>query len=216
MKQLIVSIKNDFLRGFQFSGCTSRLEFWMYFLVIIFFYLIFVILTEQLSEQYQEPLVDLVGNIPLGLFLIFSIYLIISLYAAMSRRLHDANHSAAWIFIKFIPYIGIIILFYLLSKKSVNENNQYIKEQPFKSIITSWILGEPCPKCGERALKSILIDEVYMGQEDASFWMPRQVDRGDRREIKWERHQKTRPISRKTYEVNCNACGNSYTYSEKS
>ena len=68
-----------------------------------------------------------------------------------------------------------------------------------------------CQECGENAIETELIDEVYMGQEDTSFWLPREGGISN-----WKRVERTSPVTRKTFKSTCKACGDSYTYSEKS
>ena len=75
--------------------------------------------------------------------------------------------------------------------------------------ISFW--GKQCRECGKRELETELIDEVYMGQEDTSFWLPREGGISN-----WKRVERTSPVTRKTFKASCNACGASYTYSEKS
>lgn len=93
-------------RAFDFSGWSSRREYWMPFLVNI------------LVSFVISLLCSIIGiYIPI---IIYNLLYLIPSISIMVRRLHDINKSGFWIFISFIPLVGFIWLIVLLCLDSVD------------------------------------------------------------------------------------------------
>ncbi|MFT5849293.1 MAG: uncharacterized membrane protein YhaH (DUF805 family) [Patiriisocius sp.] len=94
----------------DFTGRTSRKEYWMFILVYLLIYIPLTIVTEMLGVPLVATLCGLVIVIP-------------SL-AIAARRLHDIGRSGWWQLISLIPLLGTIILIVWLATES-GEDNQY-------------------------------------------------------------------------------------------
>lgn len=96
----IVSIRNGVLQGLEFTGKTSRPDFWWFALAVI----VLLAFAQLLSEA--------MGPLPLK---IASLVVLIPWLAACSRRLRDAGISPWWQLISLAPVGGILVLLYLLT-----------------------------------------------------------------------------------------------------
>ncbi len=101
-------IRNHYV---DFSGRSTRTEFWMYMLV----YFILAIVVSLFEKM--------IGTI--FLTIIVSFFLMIPSLAISTRRLHDTGRSGWWQIIGFVPVLGLIVLAVLLSFKSETEPNQF-------------------------------------------------------------------------------------------
>lgn len=108
------AIQSGFKNYFNFEGRASRSEFWWFYLSFILFLIasFAIIFAGAAIEgpnhvEGQFPLVSGIGAIVLALgFLAY----FIPLWAMRFRRLHDANHTAVWLLIAFVPFGGIVLL----------------------------------------------------------------------------------------------------------
>ncbi len=106
---------------FDFSGRSSRSEFWFF---LMFNFLFATIINAVLL--YVGSLFGYWGGaISSVLSLIVSILFLIPLFTVSSRRLHDVGKSGWYLFIGLVPILG----WYLLVKAYVDEgeasNNSY-------------------------------------------------------------------------------------------
>ena len=104
----------------NFSGRATRSEFWYF---ILFYYLLclpFCMLAfwTGLGNAFQ------LFYLTVGIAIIIGLLIMVPIYAACVRRLHDTGRSGWWIFLYFIPYIGTIALIIILCFKS-DEDNKY-------------------------------------------------------------------------------------------
>lgn len=108
----IEAIGSGFSKTFQYSGRSSRSEFWYFFIfacVITFLVGLIAGLTES-----SFPLGELIA------FLLFFPNL-----AAQVRRLHDTDHSGWWLLIAFIPLVGALVLIAFLATDSDAGTNRF-------------------------------------------------------------------------------------------
>ena len=139
--------KMAFIRTFDFSGRSSRQEFWWFQLgIIILPILIFVLfLPFYWLAWWASWNVAFVEDTFLKIWSIFVFIINVSQFAIFVRRLHDINRSGWWLLMlipaSFIPSIGIImygqlglilsilgilfIILYWLCKKSDDGKNKY-------------------------------------------------------------------------------------------
>ena len=105
---LILCYSNAWKRYFDFSGCTSRKEFWLFIWIHLCVTLLFI-----LFDIWSEILWQ--GN-PGLLDIFYSLVSFIPMLAIMTRRLHDTGISGWWGAVFIIPAIGPFWLIYLLSQ----------------------------------------------------------------------------------------------------
>lgn len=121
-------LKDNF---FSFSGRTTRKEFWTFYPIYIFFYILATFLFCLLIMLAPIFIMWIV----VGLYIALGITLAISMYALFTRRLHDVGKSGKWVFVLFIlniftkinviaviSVIYLVYILYLCSKKSVPDN----------------------------------------------------------------------------------------------
>jgi len=111
-----------FTKYAAFSGRASRKEYWLFTLChlsIIFFGAFLTVLAVMNKETEIFGIIFMVFT---GLFILVAF---IPFLALSIRRLHDSDHSGAWVLINFIPYIGdfIFLIFTLLD--STHGRNRY-------------------------------------------------------------------------------------------
>jgi len=110
-----VSVKLALLRFvnfYLFSGKSGRAEFWLF---ILFFYA-FNYALFGLAMHFSDgtPLFDQTSALGDIILTFYAIWMLVAIYSSIIRRLRDADYSAAWVLIKFVPIIGAIILLGLL------------------------------------------------------------------------------------------------------
>ena len=105
----------------DFRGAIGRKKFWMSYL----FYL--------LAYCGVLGLDMLIPHTNFLLTALFSLGLIVPVFALMTRRLHDIGKSGGWIFISLVPFIGGIWLLVLLAKEGRTES------RPVRAQGTDWL-----------------------------------------------------------------------------
>jgi uncharacterized membrane protein YhaH (DUF805 family) len=110
---------NAMRRYFDFSGRTSRSQFWLY----ILFYVIIVIIA-MLIDVYAFGAME--RGTPVGILtgIVLLVHIIPSL-SAQIRRLHDSDRSGWWWFISFVPAIGGIWLLVLFCFAGTPGSNRF-------------------------------------------------------------------------------------------
>jgi uncharacterized membrane protein YhaH (DUF805 family) len=104
-----------------FDGRARRKEYWMFILWNSVIVIVLAVLNAVFAAN-QEPNISVVIII---LLLAYDLAVLIPGLAVTVRRLHDTNHSGAWIFINFIPLIGPIISLVFMCTDSQPGDNQY-------------------------------------------------------------------------------------------
>jgi uncharacterized membrane protein YhaH (DUF805 family) len=87
---------------FATEGRISRGPFWFFNILLFLFSLVFIVMTQQYPEEYQQRLALLF----IGVFMWPSI-------AVQAKRWHDIGRSAWWILVGLIPYAGQIYSLYM-------------------------------------------------------------------------------------------------------
>ena len=90
----------------NFSGRTSVRGYWMAFLFNMIASFVLSLIAEIL------PILAIIGSL-------YTLAALIPGIAITVRRLRDAGKNWAWIFISFVPLVGVIILIVLLCKASL-------------------------------------------------------------------------------------------------
>jgi len=113
------SIKHCYDKMFDFNGRSSRSEFWYFQLYVIFVFLLFVIISENLKSR------EIIGYLSAFFAFFFILALLIPMISTRFRRLHDTNKSGWYLLLGFIPIVGGLILLIMYCKKSDGNKNQY-------------------------------------------------------------------------------------------
>lgn len=96
----IAAMRDGVARALDFTGTTSRPDFWWFALAVVMV-LAFAQLLAEASIALPYQLASLVVLVPW--------------IAACTRRLRDAGLSVWWQLITFAPIAGILVLLYLLT-----------------------------------------------------------------------------------------------------
>lgn len=98
-------------RSLDFSGRSSRQEFWMFMLVHIIITIGCIVLDITLKmTTWFDAIYSLISFIPM--------------LSAIARRLHDIHKSGYWGLIFFVPIVGPFWLIYLLAKTRIYHNDR--------------------------------------------------------------------------------------------
>lgn len=122
-------------KWFVFRGRASRKEYWIFTCtnVLIVIALLFI---EAGFDLFPNSQIFVVSN--LFLFVITAPSLAVSV-----RRFHDTNHSAWWLLMGLVPFVGGILQLITLASASDQGPNQY-GPNPYGLEMTS------CPQCGNQ------------------------------------------------------------------
>jgi|TARA_B110000459_G_C16278018_1_gene345027 uncharacterized membrane protein YhaH (DUF805 family) len=116
--KLLKFTKMGLTKYFDFSGRTSRQEFWWYYLGMFILSLLVYHLAWLVSG---ETYIEFENNF---ITTIWDIFIFIPGISIMVRRLHDVNRSGWWFFI-VMTIIGIIPFLYWIFKGSDDNENKY-------------------------------------------------------------------------------------------
>jgi len=94
----LTAIRDGVIRGLDFSGTTSRPDFWWFVLAVV------------MLLGFAKLLMPALGLLPLE---IASLIVLIPWIAICTRRLRDAGLSPWWQLISLAPVGGILVLLYL-------------------------------------------------------------------------------------------------------
>ncbi len=103
---------------FVFEGRASRSEYWWFQLIVSPSYFISEVLDNEISF----------------FFLGITLFTLIPAISAGVRRLHDTNKSGFFLLISFIPFIGGLVLLFLLIPVGTKGKNRFGPD-PLKRIV---------------------------------------------------------------------------------
>ena len=103
------AIKTCYSKYATFSGRASRSEYWWFYL----FFLLIMVVFGMLSAVSE--LFSMVG----GLFMLGSL---IPSIAAGVRRLHDTDKSGWWLLLGIVPFIGLLLIYFLAISGTPSDN----------------------------------------------------------------------------------------------
>jgi uncharacterized membrane protein YhaH (DUF805 family) len=98
-----------------FTGRARRKEYWMFVLVNAIIGLVLGLIGSSIAGDSGWSLLSI----------IYSLAVLVPGLAVSVRRLHDTNRSGYWLFIYFVPFVGAIILLFLMVQDSQEGENQY-------------------------------------------------------------------------------------------
>jgi uncharacterized membrane protein YhaH (DUF805 family) len=94
----------------DFTGRSTRTEYWMYVLFYLLFYAVAAIIDNLIDARIFTS--------------ILSLALLLPSLSVAARRLHDTGRTGWWQLISLIPVIGIIVLIIFLVQDS-HDDNEY-------------------------------------------------------------------------------------------
>lgn len=112
------SVSTCLKKYFVFSGRASRSEYWWFQLIVSPSYFISTFLENEISY----------------FFLGITLFTLIPAISVGVRRLHDTNRSGFFLLISFIPFIGGIVLLFLLIPEGTKGKNRFGPD-PLKRIV---------------------------------------------------------------------------------
>ena len=111
------SVATCLKKYFVFEGRASRSEYWWFQLIVSPSYFISEVLDNEVSF----------------FFLGITLFTLIPAISAGVRRLHDTNKSGFFLLISFIPFIGGLVLLFLLITVGTKGKNRFGPD-PLKKI----------------------------------------------------------------------------------
>ncbi|MCL1142629.1 DUF805 domain-containing protein [Shewanella gaetbuli] len=102
---------------FGFSGRARRKEYWMFVLISTVISIVLSLVDLGIGTFDEETGSGLLSTI-------YGLAVLIPTIAVSFRRLHDTNHSAWWLLIVLIPFLGALFLLIVFCFDS-KEDNQY-------------------------------------------------------------------------------------------
>ncbi len=105
-----------FKRAFDFSGRSTRKEFWIYYLFIVII---------SIALQVVSLYLPFDSSIIYTIMSIYGLAIFITTLSCMIRRLHDINKSGWYMFTLLVPIFGTFILLFLLTLPTNNIENRY-------------------------------------------------------------------------------------------
>ena len=114
---------------FQFSGRSTRSEFWFWFLFVMLAAASFAT-GAVLVSHLTGPSSQAANTALIFAFLIFWAGSLIPNYALIFRRLHDVGRSGWWFLVMAVPIVGLILLIYWLCQLGTDGSNQFGPAQP--------------------------------------------------------------------------------------
>lgn len=107
----------------QFTGRSSRKEFWMFQLVYVALFVAGSVLIGGTMDSYGD--LSPFGNVVLGLIILAVLGLFVPLLAVEVRRFHDQNRSGWFVLLNLIPYVGVVIVFVMMLLEGTSGENRF-------------------------------------------------------------------------------------------
>lgn len=107
------------LRYFEFSGRSTRLQYWMFFLVQLVLLAIAVFADYTWGNLARASHVS-ITVLPLTLFVV--LVHIVPGITVQVRRLHDIGKSGAWYLLNFVPFGGLLLFYWACCASETGSN----------------------------------------------------------------------------------------------
>lgn len=114
------AIKLGFANYFNFSGRSSRSEYWFFVLFNLMVY-VFCIYAPILFKSPE------LGEVTVMIFFIFKFFIFIPALSLTVRRLHDIDNRGWWVLIGFIPILGQLALIIMHTREGNAKENRFGK-----------------------------------------------------------------------------------------
>lgn len=133
------SISRAFVGWQDYSGRSTRSEFWWWYLfqLIVSLAIMGVAILIQLVDSGNGA-ISLFAAIAGFLSLFFSIATFLPSVALSIRRLHDSDRTGWWLLIFLLPVVGAIVLFVFFVSPSTKGSNRF-GSQPFSGQSDEWV-----------------------------------------------------------------------------
>lgn len=95
------------LRYFELSGRSTRMQYWMFFIVQALLFITAALIDVVVLDGYANPRRP---QLPATTFLSF-VHVVPSITVQV-RRLHDIGRSGAWLLLYLVPIAGPLVLLY--------------------------------------------------------------------------------------------------------
>lgn len=118
---ILQSFKSCIKNSFSISGRASKSEFWWFLIIYVLYVLMCYFLPYSFSGLLSDATVAIIFK---GMMLIW-LLMLAPLISVTIRRLHDVNKGGLDLFFILIPFIGFILLWIWIGKKSDLSTNQY-------------------------------------------------------------------------------------------
>ncbi len=120
------AIQNVLKNYANFEGRASRSEFWWFYLFHLFtvfggLFVLFLLAAAAEAALGRESAAPIAGILMLLLVVVW-LGLAIPSLAVSVRRLHDTDHSGAWLLLAFVPFGFIVLLVWYLTPSSLGAN----------------------------------------------------------------------------------------------
>ena len=112
------SITTCFTKFFTIKGRASRSEYWWFHLMWVICYFILFLTADQASQFAYALYWMTIGVLVISF---------IPLFTASIRRLHDCNKSGVHLFFSLIPFIGSLIVLFMLIPEGTKRKNRFGK-----------------------------------------------------------------------------------------
>ena len=106
----------------DFTGRSSRQEFWMFQLIYVALFVVTVIIVSA-DTKYGE--VGTLGNLTILLAILGALGLAVPLLAVEVRRFHDQDRSGWFALLNLVPYFGPLIVFAFMLVEGTHGENQF-------------------------------------------------------------------------------------------
>jgi uncharacterized membrane protein YhaH (DUF805 family) len=125
-----------FKRYADFSGRSSRKEFWMFVLlqaIVMLAMLSAAVITSSGGINHPG---NGIGMVFLGLWFLFGLGSIIPYIAVHVRRFHDQDKSGWLYLLAFIPYVGGIVILVFMCRPGTPGSNRFGEDPLDRGLIT--------------------------------------------------------------------------------
>lgn len=133
-----------------FTGRARRTEYWM-FVLINFAISLALGIVEGVAGAAMDSDVRILSSL-------YSLAVLLPSLAVGVRRLHDTDRSGWWMFIAFVPLLGILVLLYFFILEGTQGPNQYGPDPK----------GATAPQSGVAAPAGWLADPT--GRHQLRYW----------------------------------------------
>ena len=107
------AIKSGFSNYVNFSGRAVRSEYW--------FWTLFTIIGVAIAAGLDIA----IFNAPALFYFVFTLAIFLPSLAVTIRRLHDLDRSGWWIFLNFVPLIGVIVMIVWFCTRGTSGPNRF-------------------------------------------------------------------------------------------
>lgn len=107
----------------DFTGRSSRREFWMFQLLYVAIAIATVTIMTVDTNSYGET--GLLTKLTLVSAILAALGLAVPLLAVEARRFHDQDKSAWLVLINLVPYVGFVIVAIMMTAEGTKGDNRY-------------------------------------------------------------------------------------------